>query len=112
MLRIPYLADMSVPDPDVFYDIEGNSVILNQYEGLLKYAPDGTKIVGSLAKSWTVSPDRKTYRFELQPGVTFHDGTPMTSQSVKAAFQRRLRRRQRARLHARRRSRACRRPTS
>jgi peptide/nickel transport system substrate-binding protein len=90
VLRIPYLADMSVPDPDVFYDIEGNSVILNQYEGLLKYAPGSTKIVGSLAKSWTVSPDRLTYTFKLQPGVTFHSGAAMTSSSVKAAFQRRL----------------------
>lgn len=90
VLRIPYLADMSVPDPDVFYDIEGNSVILNQYEGLLKYATGSTKIVGSLAETWTVSPDRKTYTFKLRPNVTFHDGTPLTSKSVKAAFERRL----------------------
>jgi peptide/nickel transport system substrate-binding protein len=90
VLRIPYLADMSVPDPDVFYDIEGNSVILNQYEGLLRYAPGSTKIVGSLADSWTVSPDRLTYTFKLHPGVKFHDGTAMTSSSVKASFQRRL----------------------
>jgi peptide/nickel transport system substrate-binding protein len=90
VLRIPYLADMSVPDPDVFYDIEGNSVILNQYEGLLRYAPGSTKITGSLADSWTVSPDRLTYTFKLHPGVTFHDGSPLTSSAVKAAFQRRL----------------------
>jgi peptide/nickel transport system substrate-binding protein len=90
VLRIPYLADMSVPDPDVFYDIEGNSVILNQYEGLLKYAPASTKIVGSLAKSWTVSPDRLTYTFTLQPNVTFHSGAPLTSQAVKDAFERRV----------------------
>ena len=90
VLRIPYLADMSVPDPDVFYDIEGNSVILNQYEGLLRYAPGSTKIVGSLADSWTVSPDRLTYTFKLHPGVMFHSGAPLTSSAVKAAFQRRL----------------------
>jgi peptide/nickel transport system substrate-binding protein len=90
VLRIPYLADMSVPDPDVFYDVEGNSVILNQYQGLLKYAPDSTKIVGNLAKAWTVSPDRLTYTFRLRDGVTFHDGTAMTSTSVKASFQRRV----------------------
>jgi peptide/nickel transport system substrate-binding protein len=90
VLRIPYLADMSVPDPDVFYDIEGNSVILNQYEGLLRYAPGSTKIVGSLADSWTVSPDRLTYTFKLHPGVTFHSGAPLTSSAVKASFQRRL----------------------
>jgi peptide/nickel transport system substrate-binding protein len=90
VLRIPYLADMSVPDPDVFYDVEGNSVILNQYEGLLKYADNSTKIVGALADSWTVSPDRLTYTFKLHPGVKFHSGAPLTSQSVEAAFQRRL----------------------
>jgi peptide/nickel transport system substrate-binding protein len=90
VLRIPYLADMSVPDPDVFYDIEGNSVILNQYEGLLRYAPGSTKIVSSLADSWTLSPDRLTYTFKLHPGVRFHDGSPLTSSTVKAAFRRRL----------------------
>jgi len=90
VLRIPYLADMSVPDPDVFYDIEGNSVILNQYEGLLRYAPGSTRIVGSLADSWTVSPDRLTYTFKLHPGVKFHDGSALTSSAVKASFQRRL----------------------
>lgn len=89
-LRLPYLADMSVPDPDVFYDIEGNSVILNQYEGLLKYAPSSTKIVGSLAESWTVSPDRLTYAFKLRPGVRFHSGAPLTAKAVEASFQRRL----------------------
>ncbi len=90
VLRIPYLADMSVPDPDIFYDIEGNSVILNQYEGLLKYAPGSTKIVGSIADSWTVSPDRLTYTFKLHPGVKFHSGAPLTAEAVKASFQRRL----------------------
>jgi len=90
VLRIPYLADMSVPDPDVFYDVEGNAVILNQYEGLLRYAPGSTKIVGSLADSWTVSPDRLTYTFKLHPGVRFHSGAPLTSNAVKAAFERRL----------------------
>jgi peptide/nickel transport system substrate-binding protein len=90
VLRIPYLADMSVPDPDVFYDVEGNSVILNTYQGLLKYAPDSTRIVGSLATSWSVSPDRLTYTFKLRRGVTFHDGTPLTAEAVKASFQRRI----------------------
>ncbi len=90
VLRIPYLADMSVPDPDVFYDVEGNSVILNTYQGLLKYAPDTTEIVGNLARSWSVSPDRLTYTFKLRPGVAFHDGTPLTAKAVKASFQRRL----------------------
>lgn len=90
VLRIPYLADMSVPDPDVFYDIEGNAVILNTYDGLLSYAPDSTKIVGDLAKSFSVSPDRLTYTFKLRSGVKFHSGAPLTAKAVKASFERRL----------------------
>jgi peptide/nickel transport system substrate-binding protein len=90
ILRIPYLGDMSVPDPDIFYDIEGNSVILSSYDGLVTYAPNSTTIVGDLATSWTISPDRLTYTFHLRPGVHFHDGSLMTSESVKRSFQRRL----------------------
>jgi peptide/nickel transport system substrate-binding protein len=88
-LRLAFQADMSVVDPDVFYDVEGNTVTLSTYEGLVRYAPDSTKIVGQLAKSWTVSPDRRSYTFKLQGGVTFHDGTAMTSKSVKASIERR-----------------------
>lgn len=90
VLRIPYLADMSVPDPDIFYDIEGNSVILSTYEGLLKYAPNSDKIVGDLATSWSESPDRLTYTFHLRANVRFHDGSPFTAKSVIASFKRRL----------------------
>lgn len=90
VLRVPFLADMSVPDPDVFYDIEGNSVILNTYEGLVRYEPGSTKIVGDLAKRWKVSGDRLTYTFDLQPGIKFHSGAPVTAKAVKASFQRRI----------------------
>jgi peptide/nickel transport system substrate-binding protein len=90
VLRIPYLGDMSVPDPDVFYDIEGNNVILSTYEGLLTYAPSSSRIIGDLATKWSVSPDRLTYTFHLRPGVHFHDGSPLTSKAVVNSFDRRL----------------------
>jgi peptide/nickel transport system substrate-binding protein len=90
ILRIPYLGDMSVPDPDIFYDIEGNSVILSTYEGLVTYAPGTSHIVGDLATSWSESADRLTYTFKLRPGVHFHDGSALTSKAVVASFERRL----------------------
>jgi peptide/nickel transport system substrate-binding protein len=89
-LQLAYLADMAQADPDVFYDIEGNTVILSVYEGLLKYQPDSTQVVPSLARSWQASPDGLSYTFHLRSGVTFHDGTPFNAQAVKASFQRRL----------------------
>jgi peptide/nickel transport system substrate-binding protein len=89
VLRVAFLTDMSVPDPDVFYDTEGNSLILSVYEGLLKYAPDSTKIVPSLATSYKISADGLTYTFALRQGVRFHDGTPLTAAAVKASLERR-----------------------
>lgn len=89
-LKLAFLGDMSVPDPDVFYDIEGNTVILSTYEGLLRYKPDSTDFEGVLASSWDVSADGMTYTFKLRPNVKFHDGTAFDSAAAKASFRRRL----------------------
>jgi peptide/nickel transport system substrate-binding protein len=88
-LNLAFGADMQVPDPDIFYEIEGNAVVTSVYEGLVKYANGSTTIVPALASSWTISPDGKTYTFELRPGVTFHDGAPLNSEAAAFSFARR-----------------------
>ncbi len=90
VVNIGYVADMQVPDPDIFYEIEGNSVVTNVYEGLVKYGNNSTAITPALAASWTVSADGLTYTFKLRSGVAFHDGSgTVTSSDVKASFTRR-----------------------
>ena len=39
-----------------------------------------------LAKSWTSSPDGKTWTFTLNDNVKFHDGMPLTSDDVEFTF--------------------------
>jgi peptide/nickel transport system substrate-binding protein len=59
------------------------------YNTLLRVDPNdkgGTKPYPSLAESWTVSPDGKIYTFKLRKGVKFHDGAEMTSEDVKASY--------------------------
>lgn len=89
VVNLAYNADMQVPDPDIFYEIEGNSLTTSVYEGLVRYKPDSTDIEPALAQSYEASPDGRTYTFKLRSGVTFHDGTPLDSAAAKASFERR-----------------------
>jgi peptide/nickel transport system substrate-binding protein len=90
VINIGFNADMQVPDPDIFYEIEGNSVMTSVYDRLVQYANGTSQIVPALATSWDIAPDGMTYTFHLRPNVAFHDGSgTMTSSDVAASFKRR-----------------------
>ncbi len=56
---------------------------------LLKFNLDKyPDVAGDLAESWTVAPDLLNYTFKLHKNVTFHDGTPLTGEDVKATYDR------------------------
>jgi peptide/nickel transport system substrate-binding protein len=59
----------------------------NIFEGLTRFASDGSVVPG-LAKSWDISDDGLTYRFHLNDGVTFHDGSAMDGDDVKFSLDR------------------------
>ena len=59
------------------------------YSTLIRIDPDRfPQVTSDLAKSWTESADRLSYRFTLHPNIKFHDGTPLTSNDVKVSFDR------------------------
>jgi peptide/nickel transport system substrate-binding protein len=59
------------------------------YSTLLKFNLDKyPEVMGDLAESWTVATDLKTYTFKLHRNVLFHDGSPLTSEDVKATYER------------------------
>ena len=62
-------------------------VLYALHDALVKPMP-GNLMTPSLAESWTMSPDGKTYDFKLREGVKFHNGDPFTAEDVKFSFQR------------------------
>lgn len=59
----------------------------NVFEGLTRFDGDGAVVPG-LAKDWDISGDGTVYTFNLNSGVTFHDGTSMDAGDVKFSLDR------------------------
>ena len=56
------------------------------FSGLLTYDEEN-KLVGDLAESWTVDARETSYLVKLRPGLTWHDGKPLTSADVLFTYQ-------------------------
>jgi ABC-type transport system substrate-binding protein len=64
-------------------------VVYNVYDRLVAYASgDRTRIVPSLAQSWTVSKDGLEYTFELRHDVQFPSGVPLSADDVMWSYRR------------------------
>jgi peptide/nickel transport system substrate-binding protein len=62
---------------------------LNVYDILIFPDPDPKKKLKPwIANSWTVSPDGKTYSFQLKKGLKFHDGSEITAEDVAFSMER------------------------
>ena len=57
------------------------------HDAVIKPMP-GNLLAPSLAESWTVSPDGRSYEFKLREGLKFHNGDPFTAEDVKFSFHR------------------------
>lgn len=91
-LDLGLTSDISTPDPSSAYSGSEMNLVLAAYEGLVKYQTgvDQAEIVPSLASEWEVSEDGLIYTFTLREGVTFHDGTPLTSAAIQPSIDRML----------------------
>ena len=62
-------------------------VLYALHDALVRAYP-GQKMGPALAKSWEESEDGLTYTFKLRPGLTFHNGDPLTTEDVKFSYDR------------------------
>ena len=73
---------------DPINQLNHDAMVLGQtvFENLVEYDIDGV-LKPQLAKALpAISPDKKTYTFELRDDVTFHNGKKLTAEDVKYSF--------------------------
>src|SRR3954447_3605404 len=80
--------DAKVLDPALASDGESFRVARQMFEGVVRPEEGGTKIVPSLAESWTPDPSGLVWTFKLRQGVKFHDGTDFNADAVCVNFNR------------------------
>jgi peptide/nickel transport system substrate-binding protein len=81
-------ADPVVLDGILVSDGESLRAVDQMFEGLVTTEPGSTEITGELATSWEVSDDGLEWIFDLQEGVTFHDGEAFDAEAVCFNFDR------------------------
>lgn len=81
-------SDPVVLDGALVSDGESLRVIDQVFETLVGLKPGTTELEPLLATSWKASADGLEWTFQLQEGVTFHDGEPFNAEAVCYNFDR------------------------
>ena len=82
--------DANTLDP-VNTDIgEAVNVIVNIFDTLVTYRDESTELAPGLATEWKHNDEGTLWTFQIRPGVSFHDGSPLTAEAVKFSFERLL----------------------
>ena len=88
VFRIGVPAKALTTDPAVTNDVETHRLARQVYQTLIGVDDETGETIPQLAADWTVSDNGREVVFELEPDLTFHDGTPLTADVVVENFQR------------------------
>ena len=77
-------------DPSIKYNASIRTLQQALYDGLVKYEGNPPEVKPWLAKSWEKSDDGKTWTFHLVDNAKFHNGDPVTAETIKYSFTRTL----------------------
>ena len=85
-------ADVDYVDPALAYNPRSWGIPFATCANLFSYpdraGPEGARIVPEVVDHWDVSPDGRTYTFELKRSFRFHTGAPVIAQSFADAINR------------------------
>jgi peptide/nickel transport system substrate-binding protein len=85
-LRIGVASEVTTLDPHFFHLTSNTEIHKGIYSGLVTQDA-GMKVVPDLAAAWR-NLDATHWEFKLRPGVTFHDGSPLTADDVVFTYER------------------------
>jgi len=87
VLNVAHAATVTTWDPVASFSTEAQ-YLANMYEPLVYATPAGAAddFEPGLATAWSVSEDGLSWTFELEEGVTFHDGEPFNAEAAKASI--------------------------
>jgi len=83
MASFPNTLRMAGPEWNTATNYEISGLV---YEQLLTLHPTTLEYIPVLATHWQIAPDKKTFRFRLDPNARFSDGTPVTADDVVASW--------------------------
>ncbi|MGR3724327.1 ABC transporter substrate-binding protein [Abyssibius alkaniclasticus] len=90
VLIVGQIAEPQALDPAAVTAVNDFRILMNMYDGLVRYKDGTLEVEPSLATDWTISEDGTIYTFTLRDGVTFHDGSAFDAEAVKFNFDRML----------------------
>ena len=90
VLIVGQIAEPKALDPAAVTAVNDFRILMNVYDGLVRYKDGTLEVEPSLATSWDISDDGTVYTFTLRDGVTFHDGSAFNADAVKFNFDRML----------------------
>src|SRR5260370_30407225 len=90
VLVVGHVAELQTLDPAQAVTISDFRLLCNVYDSLLHYKDGSLDIEPGLAESWAVSPDGKTYTFNLRKCANVHHRSDVNAEPVKFTFARRL----------------------
>jgi peptide/nickel transport system substrate-binding protein len=76
VLVVGQIAEPQSLDPHTVTATNDFRILVNLYDGLVRFKDGTLEVEPALAESWVISENGKTYRFKLRAGVKFHDGSP------------------------------------
>ena len=90
VLVIGQTAEPKSLDPHTVTAVNDFRILVNLYDGLVRYKDKSLEVEPALASSWEISSDHLVYTFHLRENIKFHDGTAFNAEAVKFNFDRLL----------------------